>query len=84
MFQSLSWAVSKGNLSAVRALLKAGADPKKKHCDGQTAIDIAMSDEVRECCHFIQRYFLAIPFRDVFSMPIFMTIYFCNHMPDDP
>ena len=48
IFQCLTWAVSKGHIAAVKTLLSCKADPKKKHCDGGTAVDIAYSDEV---CH---------------------------------
>ncbi|KAK3585906.1 hypothetical protein CHS0354_038442 [Potamilus streckersoni] len=40
---ALTWAVSKNHGATVRKLLECKADPKLKHCDGQTAVDLASS-----------------------------------------
>ncbi|KAL5015305.1 hypothetical protein ScPMuIL_009575 [Solemya velum] len=38
---ALTWSIFKGHKQVVKTLLKGGANPKLKHCDGQTAMDQA-------------------------------------------
>ena len=46
-FQPLSWAVSKKHQGVVKLLVERGADPQKLHCDGQTALDIAIAMDLQ-------------------------------------
>ena len=46
-FQPLSWAVSKKHQGVVKLLVERGADTQKLHCDGQTALDIAIAMDLQ-------------------------------------
>lgn len=46
-FQSLSWAISKNHQGVVKLLVERGADTKKLHSDGQTAMDLAIAQDLQ-------------------------------------
>ncbi|KAL3852839.1 hypothetical protein ACJMK2_016454 [Sinanodonta woodiana] len=45
---ALTWAVRKNHSATVKKLLECKADPMLKHCDGQTAVDLASSLELEQ------------------------------------
>lgn len=92
-FQSLSWAISKNHQGVVKLLVERGADTKKLHSDGQTAMDLAIAQDlqlVKEFCFFPRMWFSAaanspfIPWSSdssrIFEIRMFITIWNFIHI----